>query len=302
MKRTLYNSPQKKWMRQHFWLPAIEDFKLEVNQDLRYLTFAGPEGFDIEFFTARQVFKRENIRVWERSADAEGDQLTAIGWILHHGYLGAIDKAASIKGLRLRSGNMQVGELNMLDALFVESRFNAWSVGEIHILDQRIVPNGRRDHFEQNIQFRDLVSKLTPTAHELSRLCRRSSLRRNAIRQFEIAYEQSAANLAVIKQGLVGMSEKKRLEKDILKLLKRMEKCCVHSVLERQDKSSLQSRLKRLRTRIQKITASQAEPKAFKRLEPAEKKILEKLVPLIYECSPNKGAARQLIDKILAKI
>ena len=57
-------------MRQHFWLPAIEDFKLEVNQDLRYLTFAGPEGFDIEFFTARQVFKRENIRVWERSADA----------------------------------------------------------------------------------------------------------------------------------------------------------------------------------------------------------------------------------------
>src|ERR1044071_10065109 len=70
MKRTLYNSPQKKWMRQHFWLPAIEDFKLEVNQDLRYLTFAGPEGFDIEFFTARQVFKRENIRVWERSADA----------------------------------------------------------------------------------------------------------------------------------------------------------------------------------------------------------------------------------------
>lgn len=238
----------------------------------------------------------------ERVEIKEGDQLTAIGWILHHGYLGAIDNAASIKGLRLRSGDMQVGESNLLDELFIESRFNAWSVGEVHILDQRIVPNGRRDHFEQNIQFRDLLSKLAPTAHELSRLCRRSSLRRNAIRQFEIAYDQAAANLAVIKQGLVGTSEKKRLEKDTLKLLKRMEKCCVHSILERKDKSKLQSKLKRLHGRVQKAIASQAKPKALKRLETTEKKIFEKLVSLIYECSPNKGAARQLIDRILAKI
>jgi molecular chaperone HtpG len=197
---------------------------------------------------------------------------------------------------------MQVGESNLLDELFVESRFNAWGVGEVHILDQRIVPNGRRDHFEQNIQFRDLVSKLTPTAHELSRLCRSSSLRRNAIRQFDIAYEQAAANISVIKQGLVGTSEKKRLDKDTVKLLKRMEKCCAHSALEQHSQSKLRLKLKRLHGRIQKAAASQAKPKALKGLEPTEKKILEKLVSLIYECSPNKGAARQLIDRILAKI
>ena len=70
MKRTLFNSPQKQWLRQFFWLPAIEHFKGESNQELRYLTFAGPEGYDIEFFTGRQVFKLENIRVWENRADA----------------------------------------------------------------------------------------------------------------------------------------------------------------------------------------------------------------------------------------
>lgn len=57
-------------MRRFFWLPAIEDFKARSNQELKYLTFAGPEGYDIDFFTSDGVFKVENVRVWERSEDA----------------------------------------------------------------------------------------------------------------------------------------------------------------------------------------------------------------------------------------
>jgi len=34
----------------------------------------------------------------------------AVGWILHHSYFGAFPKNSPIKGLRLRSGNMQIGE------------------------------------------------------------------------------------------------------------------------------------------------------------------------------------------------
>src|SRR5205085_9705000 len=83
------------------------------------------------------------------------DRLAAIGWILDHEYSGAIDRNVLIKGLRLRMGNMQVGESNLLDDLFPEPRFNAWVVGEIQILDERILPNGRRDHFQQNVHFND---------------------------------------------------------------------------------------------------------------------------------------------------
>lgn len=232
----------------------------------------------------------------------DGDQLTAIGWILHHGYLGSIDNAASIKGLRLRSGNMQVGESNLLDELFVESRFNAWSVGEIHVLDQRIVPNGRRDHFEQNIQFLDLLNKLLPTGRELSRRCRVSSLRRNTIRQFEIAYDQVAENIAAMQQGALGLGEKRRFEKDARKLLKRMEKCCTHSVLQQHEQSKLQVKLKRIQGRLEKTADPESGRKAVKNLKPSEEKAFYKIVSLIYECSPNKTAARQLIDRILAKL
>lgn len=69
MQRTLFNSPQKRWVRRFFWLPAMEAFRARANHEVKYLTFAGPEGFDIDFFTQNSVISLEKIRVWERSAD-----------------------------------------------------------------------------------------------------------------------------------------------------------------------------------------------------------------------------------------
>src|SRR5205823_2170747 len=56
----------------------------------------------------------------------------AVGWILHHGYLGAIPPRARIGGIRLRSGDIQVGDATIVETVFVEPRFNAWCVGEFH--------------------------------------------------------------------------------------------------------------------------------------------------------------------------
>lgn len=47
----------------------MEEFSRTYDKDLKYLTFAGPEGFDIEFFVDRGIFKLDNVRVWEKSAD-----------------------------------------------------------------------------------------------------------------------------------------------------------------------------------------------------------------------------------------
>ena len=63
----LFNSPQKKWVREHFWLPLLRSLKERSTTHLRYLTFAGPEGFDIEFFVEQGIFDLEHVRVWERS-------------------------------------------------------------------------------------------------------------------------------------------------------------------------------------------------------------------------------------------
>ena len=75
MAHDLFNSPQKQWMREFFWLPILKAFKARSKIELRYLTFAGPKGYDIDFFVANGIFALANVRVWERNKDA-ADALT----------------------------------------------------------------------------------------------------------------------------------------------------------------------------------------------------------------------------------
>lgn len=232
----------------------------------------------------------------------ENGGLVATGWILHHGYRGAIDGKALIKGLRLRSGNLQVGECDVLDELFVEGRFNSWSVGEIHVVDPRILPNGRRDHFEQNVHFKDLINRLSPLAKDLTRRCRVSSLRRNAIRHYEAARVRVQENLAVIRQGVVGPTERKRLERDTSKEFRGMEKACKHTALEENDAKALQRDFHRLSRRAARLFASESKHHVLARMKPRERTFYERAFSLIYECSTNPGLAKLLIDRMLAKL
>ena len=120
--------------------------------------------------------------------------IAAAGWVLQHEYEGAVPTETLVKGLRMRAGNIQVGDRVLLEELFPEPRFNGWSVGEVHVIDRRIVPNGRRDHFEQNAHFHNLVNHLTPTARDIARRCRTSSVRRKCNREFEILTQSVAGN------------------------------------------------------------------------------------------------------------
>lgn len=99
----------------------------------------------------------------------------AIGWVLHHDYLGALRDHLGIKGLRIRVGNIQIGDANTLQGVFPEPRFNSWAIGEIHVLNQRLIPNGRRDDFEQNTHYANLLTHISPTAKAIAKACRTRS-------------------------------------------------------------------------------------------------------------------------------
>jgi hypothetical protein len=252
-------------------------------------------------FQARKGVTGEFRDVQFYEIQGKGGELAAVGWVLDHGYFGAINAVASIKGLRLRSGNMQVGEGNVLDELFVEPRFNSWAVGEFHVLDERILPNGRRDHFEQNVHFSNLLSQLRPIAEDLSRRCRQSSIRRNISRQFDLLSEQVAHNLSVITQGAIGPGDRKRLGRETLKEFKRMEKVGSHPAITGDEKARIGRVLNRYRRRLASIEDSH-EHKALAAMNGRDKKTVTHLCSLLYECSGNKAAAKHLIDRILARL
>ena len=106
------------------------------------------------------------------------EQLSAILWYAETNYFGTIIEN-SIKGLRIRQGNILIGDRVSCNHLFKEERFNGWMIGEIYILDPEIIVNSRRDGFEKNSAYYELFSNLQDWAFEVSKGIRHLSYERS---------------------------------------------------------------------------------------------------------------------------
>ena len=126
----------------------------------------------------------ERIQI-PRLDGASSEDPMAIGWIAHTSYLGALPGAGQVRGIRARIRDFQMGGERVFEHLFSEPRFNQWCVAEIHILDSRIRPNGRRDYFEPSPYLRHLENQMGGVCRRLERRCRVESRNRNARRRVE---------------------------------------------------------------------------------------------------------------------
>ncbi len=126
------------------------------------------------------AFERLETRLIPRIG---GNDPAAIVWLAHTPYAGSIPRRLGVRGLRARTGNIQIGSDRIFAHLFLEPRFNGWCVGEVHILDKHIVPNGRRDYFEPSPHVRNLENHIGAIAHEISSRCRGASSQRNKLRK-----------------------------------------------------------------------------------------------------------------------
>ncbi len=117
----------------------------------------------------------------------DGHDPAAIVWLAHTPYPGSIPRRLGISGLRARAGNIQIGTDRIFEHLFLESRFNGWCVGETHILDSRLVPNGRRDYFEPGPHLRNIENHIGAITREISSRCRLASSQRNRLRNITSA-------------------------------------------------------------------------------------------------------------------
>lgn len=228
--------------------------------------------------------------------------VAAVAWILHHEYEGALPPRTLVKGLRVRTGNMQVGGHALLDELFPETRFNGWSVGEVHILDKRIVPNGRRDQLEPNVHYYNLLNHLLPTTRAIARRCRTSSVRRRWEQEFEMHARTSEEKLGIIAQGTVGKAKSDRLVLEVEKTLLKMSTISEMKIL-RQHASAYAARIAALRSGLAALMNDKTPSESpLSRLAERERRSYERIFELIYECSVNRVVAKSLIDRILMRI
>jgi Histidine kinase-, DNA gyrase B-, and HSP90-like ATPase len=237
----------------------------------------------------------EIARIEARAVDG---RLAAVGWVAHHGYVGALPVSTRFKGLRFRCGDIQIGEGNLLEDLFTESRFNSWSVGEIHILDKRIVPNGRRDHFEHNSHYVNLLVQLAPTARDISRRCRHSSIERKWLRDFETHERLVLEKTSIISQRGVPRDTRRELVAEAKVSLAKLEKLAGLDSFVFLDHGELKDRYETAAARVERAASTKVDLDPLGHLPKARQKLLREMVRLIYRCSTNRLAARALVERI----
>jgi molecular chaperone HtpG len=229
-------------------------------------------------------------------------ETACVGWVLHHGYTGALPAACNVRGLRVRCGNIQVGDDRMFEELFPEARFNAWSVGELHVIDPRIIPNGRRDHFEQSVHFHNLLTHLTPVAREITRRCRTSSIQRKWSRDFELREMAILEKAAIVKQGALSRGDRYRITEEIKAGVAFLQAIITKGILPVHKVADLKKRKDKLERTVGKILNAPVKASALSDFPSSKRRAYEQLIGLIYECSASQTNAKLLVDKILARI
>ena len=230
----------------------------------------------------------------------DGDA-AAFGWLIHHDYQGAIPVSQGVRGLRARVGNIQVGHDRLFSKIFPEERFCSWTIGEVHVLDARVVPNGRRDEFEASTHLDNIIAHLRPVGAEIARKCRISSRRRNRIKSFELGADKIYEKLDVIQQGAVSEKYAESIKAEVGALLSEMRKTVEYELFEDDERSALRSRLTSIEKAVDAYT-KKVEGNFLDGLPQQERATYKQVFDLIYECSVNQVAAKSLIDRMLDRL
>ena len=123
-------------------VPTYQTYDIHLNGEAIYKPYCG--SVRVSDHGSEEV---GSIKLFTLSEDSN---LLAVGWMGELELLGTIQPSTLADGLRVRSGNIMVGDKNLLADFYRERRFNNYLMGEIHVVDTRLTPNSRRDDFEDN--------------------------------------------------------------------------------------------------------------------------------------------------------
>ena len=151
---------------------AIPQYKVSLNGRILFKPYAD------SFISDRVKRNTDLIRDIKVEAFYRKEKLSAVLWYAKTNFFGTIIDN-TIKGLRIRQGNILIGDKGSCSSLFKEERFNGWMIGELHVLDPDMIVNSRRDGFEKNSAYFELLSNFRDWAFEVSKEIRHLSYERS---------------------------------------------------------------------------------------------------------------------------
>lgn len=281
-----------------------------------------------------QIFKEYTTRLKEQSGSTiknydeisrlefkdfystEGN-LIAWMWIGLSRFEKQIPKINTMRGLRLRSSNIQLGNDNTLQDLFKENRGNYYFVGEVFSVSKNLIPNSQRNYFNENetrVIFEDLLREyFFDVLHKL--YYEANKVKNDYKRQEEYLSKVAEYKQKEKEKGFVNEEERQRLQFDIDKAKKNAEDARKRlDKLNTKDTVSPLSEVcknigrkygaEQLKKEVEDTTIILKDDKkntyvtsSMSKLSRNERKIVSKILSIITEVA-SKDIAEQIIKKI----
>ena len=144
-------------------------------------------------------------------------------WFCISKFEGVIPTKCWQRCIRLRKSNIQIGEADCLSnhpkrgqALWKEDRGNNYFLGEIHVIDPNLIPNSRRDYFNQDFACRRFEIVLATEFKNLHKLYHDASTIRSATEQIKQATTERQNFNEKVKSGVfLDIKEKQKAEQKV---------------------------------------------------------------------------------------
>ncbi len=204
---------------------SVDEYNIFVNNEQLYKAYTS-------YIYSESKSKRSKIgeikdMIFFKAHDRQGD-LLYWGWhSISNTQNRQLEKTNKARGLRLRRNNIQIGDENRLEELFgknpSDTRFQFYVVGEVYALHQDLIPNGRRDDFEDGETYRVFKDKLKPICAEIKRLANQTSDLASAQRRIKSYEDELEEFKQKQKKGFVSQEEQLKSIQELQNKQKRAE-------------------------------------------------------------------------------
>lgn len=223
-------------------------------------------------------------------------EVLAVGWYGELNFFGTIAED-NISGIRVRQGNILIGDNKTLSPYFIESRFNNWCIGELFIVSNDLIPNARRDGFENNKVFSAFCDYFrqnigTPLGLKIRTA---SKTRNNPMKKTLSKTEEMISKVAKVLEGGFNSSfEKEKTAKD-LEAARRglyvIPKDAPNDIVEQ--KAALMDKITELSAAVDESKNYKTKKDITSDFSKAEKKVIQAMLEVL-----TKNFERSIVDSL----
>jgi len=227
----------------------------------------------------------------------DGNQkMIAYGWYANTDFSGTLVDER-ISGVRVRQGNILIGDARTLAPYYKESRFNGWAIGEVYTVSQALIPNARRDDFEKNTTFSEFTIGLRDTigAEITDKIRSASKIRNNPMQKTLKKVECDVAKVEeVLTTGFHSSAEKEQVASELSATrrdLYAIPKNAPVEVIEQ--KTALIERITKLVDEVDESTNFRVKNDIPSNFSKAEKKVVQAMMEVL-----SRNFERTTVDSL----